>query len=142
LFFKDLDVDMIGMGPYIEHSDTPLYEYKDRLLPLVKRYHLTLNMIAICRIMFKDINIVASTAMQAIEPLGREAAIRAGANIIMPNLTPQKYRENYLLYQNKPYLNADAPHYKESLENSIHLTGNTIGYGEWGDAKHYFGRQG
>ena len=141
LFFKDLDVDMIGMGPYIEHSDTPLYKYKDKLLPIAERYRLTLNMIAICRIMFKDINLVASTAMQAINPTGREAAIRAGANIIMPNLTPQKYRENYLLYQNKPCLNEDAQHCKKCLENRIELTGNTIGYGLWGDAGHYFNRQ-
>jgi biotin synthase len=142
LFFKDLDVDMIGMGPYVEHSDTPLYKYKDHLLPVIARYNLTLNMIAICRIMFKDINIVASTAMQAIDPAGREAAIMAGANIIMPNLTPQKYRENYLLYQNKPYLNEDPHLCKESLEHRIQLTGNKIGYGAWGDAKHYFNRNG
>ena len=141
LFFKDLDVDMIGMGPYIEHSDTPLYEYKDTLLPVVERYNLTLKMIAICRIIFKDINIVASTAMQAIDFRGREAAIMAGANIIMPNLTPQKYRENYLLYQNKPCLNEDVHHCKKCLENRIQLTGNKIGYGQWGDAKHYFSRQ-
>ncbi|MCL2098161.1 MAG: [FeFe] hydrogenase H-cluster radical SAM maturase HydE [Bacteroidales bacterium] len=141
LFFKNFDVDMIGMGPYIEHSDTPLYEYKDQLLPLAERYNLTLNMIAICRIMFKDINIVASTAMQAIDPKGREEAIMVGANIIMPNLTPQKFRENYLLYQNKPCLNEDAHHCKKCLEKRIRLTGNEIGYGEWGDAKHYFSRQ-
>jgi biotin synthase len=132
---------MIGMGPYIEHSDTPLYEQKDLLLPVVERYNLTLNTIAICRILFKDINIVASTAMQAINFKGREAAIQAGANIIMPNLTPQKYRENYLLYQNKPCINEDIHHCKRCLENRIRLTGNQIGYGEWGDAKHFFNRQ-
>jgi len=138
LFFKDFDVDMIGMGPYIEHSDTPLYKYKDSLLPLSERFNLSLNMIAICRIMFKDINIVASTAMQAIDSAGREKAIKAGANIIMPNLTPQKYRDNYLLYQNKPYTNEDPFLCKKYLEDSIQLTGSRIGYGEWGDSKHYF----
>ena len=141
LFFKNLDVDMIGMGPYVEHSDTPLYEYKDSLCPLTERFNLTLKMIAICRIMFKDINIVASTAMQAIDAIGREKAIKAGANIIMPNLTPQKYRENYLLYQNKPCTNEEAYQCKKCLENRIRLTGHSIGYGEWGDAKHYFNRQ-
>ena len=141
LFFKELDVDMIGMGPYIEHSDTPLYAYKECLLPADERYHLTLKMIAICRIMCKDINIVASTAMQAINPQGREAAIMAGANVMMPNLTPLPYRENYLLYQNKPCLQEDAHHCKKCLESRIQLTGNTIGYGQWGDAKHYFSRQ-
>ncbi|MCL1867512.1 MAG: [FeFe] hydrogenase H-cluster radical SAM maturase HydE, partial [Paludibacter sp.] len=140
LFFKDLDVDMIGMGPYIEHSDTPLYEYKNRLLPIDQRYNLTLKMIAICRIMFKDINIVASTAMQAIDYRGREAAIMAGANIVMPNLTPQKYRENYLLYQNKPCLDEDARRCKQCLEVRIQLTGNKTGYGEWGDSRHFFRR--
>ena len=141
LFFKDFDVDMIGMGPYIEHYDTPLYEHKDRLLPLSERFNLTLKMIAICRIMFKDINIVASTAMQAIERTGREKAIKAGANIIMPNLTPQKYREDYLLYQNKPCTNEEANKCKNCLETRIQLTGNNIGYGEWGDSKHFFNRQ-
>jgi biotin synthase len=140
LFFRDLDVDMIGMGPYIEHCDTPLYKYKDDLLPAAERYNLTLKTIAICRIMFKDINIVASTAMQAINPTGREAAIMAGANIIMPNITPQKYRENYLLYQNKPCVNEDIRHCKKCLEDRIRLTGNKIGYGQWGDSKHYSNR--
>jgi biotin synthase len=138
LFFKDLDIDMIGLGPYIEHSDTPLYQYKDTLLPDKERYNLTLKMIAICRIMFKDINIVASTAMQAIDFRGREAAIMSGANIIMPNLTPQKYRGNYLLYQNKPCLDEDVHHCKKCLEMRIQLTGNKIGYGQWGDSRHFF----
>ena len=141
LFFKNFDVDMIGMGPYIEHSDTPLYEHKDSLLPLAERFNLTLKMIAICRIMLKDINIVALTAMQAIDSAGREKAIQAGANIIMPNLTPQKYRENYLLYQNKPCTNEEAEQCKSCLETRIQLTGNRIGYGEWGDSKHFFNRK-
>jgi biotin synthase len=128
LFFKDLDIDMIGMGPYIEHCDTPLYEYKDGLLPIIERYNLTLRMIAICRIMFKDINIVASTAMQAISQTGREAAISAGANIVMPNLTPMRYRENYLLYENKPCMDEDVADGMKSLASSIYLTGNSIGF--------------
>jgi len=75
-------------GPYIEHADTPLMEYADKLLPLAERFDLTLKMIAVLRIMMKDINIVAATALQAIDPLGREKAIKIGANIIMPNITP------------------------------------------------------
>lgn len=138
LFFRDLDVDMIGMGPYIEHTDTPLYSARDSLPPIEERYRLALNMIATCRILFKDINIVASTAMQAISPTGREAAILAGANVIMPNLTPRRYRESYQLYQNKPDLGEDA---QTHLETRLRAIGHTIGYGQWGDAKHYLNRQ-
>ena len=65
-----------------------LYEYSADLLPLNERFDLTLKMIAIIRIMMKDINIVAATALQAIDPMGREKAIMIGANIIMPNITP------------------------------------------------------
>ncbi len=102
LFMKNSDIDMIGMGPYIEHADTPLMEYSENLLPLNERFDLTLKMIAIIRIMMKDINIVAATALQAIDPVGREKAVRIGANILMPNITPGKYRDSYKLYDNKP----------------------------------------
>lgn len=56
LFFKDFDIDMVGMGPYIEHKETPLYQYSNTLMPLEERFNLTLKMIAILRIMMKDIN--------------------------------------------------------------------------------------
>jgi biotin synthase len=140
LFFRDLDVDMVGMGPYIEHKDTPLYQHKDLLLPLSERFNLTLKMIAILRIMMKDINIVASTAMQTMDKMGREKALLVGANIIMPNLTPKKYRENYLLYENKPCIDEEAHQCKNCLEARMRLIGCQIGYGEWGDAKHYENR--
>jgi biotin synthase len=139
LFFKEYDIDMIGMGPYIEHSDTPLWEHKNTLLSLPERFDLTLKMIAITRIMMRNINIVASTAMQAIDKIGREKAVKVGANIIMPNLTPKKYRENYLLYQNKPCIDEDAEQCKNCIEARIKLAGSTIGYGQWGDSKHFTG---
>ncbi|MDR2834702.1 MAG: [FeFe] hydrogenase H-cluster radical SAM maturase HydE [Bacteroidales bacterium] len=141
LFFRDFDIDMIGMGPYIEHSDTPLYHFKNLLLPINERFILTLKMIAVLRIMMKDVNIVASTAMQAIDKIGREKAVKVGANILMPNLTPQKYRENYLLYQNKPCIDEEADQCKNCLEARIHLVGGEIAYGQWGDSKHYLKKQ-
>ena len=61
-------------------------------------------MIAIVRIMMKDVNIVASTALQAIDDMGRSEAIMAGANMVMPNITPGLYRNDYNLYENKPWL--------------------------------------
>lgn len=137
LFFRSYDIDMVGMGPYIEHEQTPLYQYKDQLLPKMERFYLSLKMVALLRIMMKDINIAATTAMQAIDPIGREKAIKVGANIIMPNLTPTKYREDYLLYEDKPCTDEDADECKRCLEARIHMAGGQIGYGEWGDSKHF-----
>lgn len=137
IFMRDFDVDMVGMGPYIEHEDTPLYAYKDQLLPLQERLELSLNMVAILRVMMKDINIAATTAMQTIDPQGREKALLAGANVMMPNLTPLKYKEEYLLYRNKPGISDDAERTREKMEQSIRAAGDEIGYGEWGDPRHF-----
>lgn len=137
LFMRDFDIDMCGMGPYIEHIDTPMYEYKELLLPREKRFDLALKMIAILRIMMKDINIAAATALQAIDPMGREKAIKIGANIIMPNITPGKYRDSYKLYEDKPCTDEEADDCSSCLEARISMTGNEIGYGKWGDSKHH-----
>lgn len=137
IFFRDFDIDMAGMGPYIEHQDTPLYKYRHELLPLQDRFILSLKMVAILRIMMKDINIAATTAMQAIDPQGREKSLKAGANVIMPNLTSVKYRQNYLLYENKPCIDEEADESKIRLESQILIAGDEIGYGEWGDSKHF-----
>jgi biotin synthase len=141
IFFRDFDIDMVGMGPYIEHENTPLYQYKDQLMSKIDRFYLSLKMVAVLRIMMKDINIAATTAMQAIDPLGREKAIKVGANIIMPNLTPTLYREDYLLYEDKPCTDEDAEECKRCLEARIHMAGGEIGYGEWGDSKHFKNRK-
>ncbi len=137
IFFREFDVDMVGMGPYIEHEDTPLYEQRNMLLPRVERFNLSLKMVALLRIMMKDINIAATTAMQAIDPQGREKAIKVGANVIMPNLTPLKYRENYLLYEDKPCIDEDAAQCQQCLEARIHMAGGQIGWDEWGDSLHF-----
>jgi biotin synthase len=141
IFFRDFDIDMAGMGPYIAHADTPLYQYRDELLPLKSRFDLSLKMVAILRIMMKNINIAATTAMQTIDPQGREKALMVGANVIMPNLTPVKYRQDYLLYENKPCLDEEAEECKSCLEARIHIAGDVIGYGEWGDSKHFTDRK-
>jgi biotin synthase len=97
-------------------------------------------MIAILRIMMKDINIAAATALQAIDPMGREKGIKIGANIIMPNITPGKYRNSYKLYLDKPCTDENPDDCIQCLESRISMTGNTIGYNEWGDSKHFKGR--
>lgn len=137
LFFQKLDIDMAGMGPYIEHKQTPLYQYSGDLAPLQERFDLSLKMVALLRILMKDINIAATTAMQTIDPEGREKAILVGANVIMPNLTPLKYREDYLLYEDKPCIDEEADACKNCLEARIHRTGNEVRYNEWGDSPHF-----
>jgi biotin synthase len=137
LFMKDFNIDMCGMGPYIEHADTPLIEFSEQLMPLAERFDLTLIMIAIIRIMMQDINIVAATALQAIDPIGREKAVKIGANILMPNITPGKYRDSYKLYDNKPCTDDSAEDCQSCLEARISLADAEVIYGEWGDSKHY-----
>lgn len=137
LFFREKDFPMFGMGPYIEHAETPLYQYKDLLWTEKERFTVSLKMVAVLRLMMKDVNIAATTAMQTLDPLGREKAIMAGANVIMPNLTPLKYRRDYQLYEGKPCLDEEADQCKVCLESRIRLSGNRIGYGEWGDSLHY-----
>ncbi len=141
LFMKEFDIDMCGMGPYIEHADTPLISHEGNLMPLNERFDLTLKMIAIIRIMMKDINIVAATALQAIDPLGREKAVRIGANILMPNITPGKYRDSYKLYDNKPCTDDSAEDCQSCLEARVSLADAEVVYGEWGDSKHYSDRR-
>mgnify|MGYP006271047111 CR=1 FL=1 len=140
LFMQALNIDMVGMGPYVEHKQTPLYQYKDQLLPIEERLELTYKMIAILRIMMPDINMAAATALQAINPFGREKALKIGANVIMPNITPGVYRDNYKLYENKPCTDDNAEDCTECMVMRIGLTGHDIGYDSWGDSKHFFHR--
>lgn len=104
VFFGEENVDMVGMGPYIPHADTPLGasvlprtpEERERLL------RLSLRMIALTRLYLHDVNIVAATALETLDPVnGRARGIAAGANVIMPNLTPDRFRTAYTLYPGK-----------------------------------------
>ena len=140
LFMKEFNIDMVGMGPYIEHKDTPLYAYRNQLRPIEERFDMALKMIATLRILMKDINIAAATALQAIDPLGREKAVKVGANIIMPNITPGKYRNDYALYENKPCVDEEPEECKNCLDVRVKLADGEIGYNEWGDSKHFHKR--
>jgi biotin synthase len=141
IFFRDHSIDMIGMGPYIEHKDTPLAAFNNQLLSRQTRFDLSLRMIAILRIMMPDINIAAATALQAIDPIGREKAIKVGANIIMPNITPTENRGQYRLYEDKPCTDEGAEDCSNCLEARIHMAGSEVGFGEWGDSKHFISKQ-
>ncbi len=117
-----------------------LLNLKHLLKTKQERFDLALNMIAVLRLMMPDINIAASTALEAIDENGKEKALTAGANIIMPNLTPFQYRENYFLYENKPVGNGDLLHEIQKLQTKIESAGCEIGYNNWGDSKHFSSR--
>ncbi|MBO8160214.1 MAG: [FeFe] hydrogenase H-cluster radical SAM maturase HydE [Thermosipho sp. (in: Bacteria)] len=95
IFLRDIDSDMIGIGPFIPNPHTPLKNEKGGDL------NTTLKVIALARILVPTANIPATTAMGSIHPFGRQMALKCGANVIMPNLTPNPYRPNYTLYPNK-----------------------------------------
>ncbi|MBB3187818.1 [FeFe] hydrogenase H-cluster radical SAM maturase HydE [Microbacter margulisiae] len=135
LFFKNRNMDMIGMGPYLVHSDTPFARFSASLLPSGERFRLSLRMIALLRIIMPDINIVATTALQTIDPTGRESGLLAGANVLMPNLTPITYRDNYLLYDNKP--GSKEEELSDEFDSKLQQIGEKIEYNNYGDSIHF-----
>lgn len=136
LFYKDMDVDMIGMGPYVVHSNTPLAR-------LVMHYDndyyldLSLKMIAATRIICKDVNIASTTALDAIHPEGIFKAFACGANVMMINETPIKYRSSYALYDGKK---TNYENHLENLERYIAKYDLKIEYNVQGNAPHYYRR--
>lgn len=139
LFMKNMDIDMVGMGPYIPHRDTPMGKEIPPYTDEQKQAALTLGlkMIAVTRIVLKDVNIAAATALQALEHSGREMGLKCGANVIMPNVTETEYRPNYTLYDNKPCLDENSSMCRGCLTRRIQAIGETIGFNQWGDSKHY-----
>ncbi|MEA1960790.1 MAG: [FeFe] hydrogenase H-cluster radical SAM maturase HydE [Bacillota bacterium] len=132
MFFKELNVDMLGMGPYIPHADTPLARSSRPML--LDPFAAALKMIALARLSMPDINIVASTALQTLYPDALEQGLNAGANVVMPIMTPQPVRSYYQLYINKQ----ERPP-SETIDR-IAAAGYTPGLCEWGDAPHYVKR--
>lgn len=138
LFFKDMDIDMIGMGPYIVHESTPMSIHKDKVAESKNDIlSLALKMIAVTRLVLKNVNIASTTALQAMDPLGREQGLSFGANVIMPQVTPQRVRHDYLLYEGKPCLDESATQCRSCLENRIKSLGREIGFNSWGDSRHF-----
>ncbi len=138
-FFREEDIDMIGMGPYIIHHETPLStpeaareweQRKDDILALA------LNMIAATRLALRDVNIASTTALQAIHPEGRELGLNAGANVVMPVITPQRYRSSYLLYEGKPCLGDTATVCRDCLSGRIRSVNREVAWNAWGDPLH------
>lgn len=100
VFYGDENLDMVGMGPYVAHPDSLMPDSRCQLP--TTNYQLSLRMIALTRLYLWNVNIVAATALEALDPEnGRRRGIDAGANVIMPNLTPEKFRVEYDLYPGK-----------------------------------------
>ncbi len=119
-FLEDLSPDMIGIGPYINHKETPFANMPNGTLDL------TLRMIAILRLMFPHALIPATTALGTIHPQGRELGLKAGANVVMPNLSPVRVRKLYDLYENKICTGDEAAECRLCLEKRVENAGYKI----------------
>ena len=119
-FLQDLSPDMIGIGPYITHKETPFADKPSGTLEL------TLRMIALLRIMFPYALLPATTALGSIHPEGREKGLKAGANVVMPNLSPVRVRKLYDLYENKICTGDEAAECRVCLEKRVQNAGYKI----------------
>jgi biotin synthase len=137
IFMKYNEFDMIGMGPYIYHPDTPLYKFKNLVFPSEKRFELSLKMIAVSRIMMPYVNIASATALQSLDLYGREKALKAGANVLMPNITPAHFKQKYILYHNKPFKDETPEDSIKTMENKAALFGEKFIYDDYGDSLQY-----
>ncbi|MDF2922705.1 MAG: iron-only hydrogenase maturation protein HydE [Paenibacillaceae bacterium] len=122
-FLHRFQPDMIGIGPFIPHSDTPLKGAKGGTVED------TLVMVAMTRLLVPKANLPATTAMGSLDPQGRERAIKAGANVVMPNLSPTSVREKYALYENKICTGDEAAHCRSCIEMRIKVSGFDVDMG-------------
>lgn len=113
LFMQNFKPEMIGIGPFIPHADTP---FKDVSAGSVSQ---TLRLISICRLMFPSALIPATTALSSLEKDGRLKGVLAGANVVMPNLSPTNVRAKYALYNNKASLGAESAEGLLQLETEL-----------------------
>jgi len=120
LLMKMLDLDMIGIGPFIADPRTPLGGASSGTLER------TLRVVALLRILTKNTHIPATTAMGSIEKGGREKALRCGANVLMPNVTPTRYREHYQLYPGKICINDQPGDCRSCVAGMLRSLGRTI----------------
>lgn len=120
LFFKEIGADMIGIGPFIPHPNTPLKDAKS------DNFTLALKVMALTRIILPDINIPATTAMETLNSNGRIIALQSGANVVMPNVTTTEYRKKYEIYPNKICLNDSADKCRGCIEGKIKSIGRYV----------------
>lgn len=124
LLLREFDVDMAGIGPFIPHPDTPLSEGEQGTLDA------TLKMVALARIVTRSALIPATTAAGSIDEYGREKALKAGANVVMPNHTPLDYRIDYEIYPNKRCITEDPEKCMPCLVARILSVDRTVATGK------------
>lgn len=134
-FFAGEEIDMIGMGPYLVSAGGAMAA--DGMMATQPLLSLACKMIAVTRLVLGDVNIAATTALQALVPDGRERGIAFGANVTMPNLTPAEFRKNYQLYDGKPCIDEGRAECRSCLEGRVLSAGRRVGWNEWGDSPHY-----
>lgn len=117
LFVKELNPAMCGIGPFIPHKDTPFRDYNHGSIEK------TIIMLAIVRLLLPKVLLPATTALSSIDPNGREMGLKAGGNVIMPNLSPMEVRKKYSLYNNKAYILDEDAEYKKIIEDKIKKSG-------------------
>ena len=128
LFIEKLRPEMIGIGPFLPHQDTPFARYSSGTLEQ------TLLLLSIFRLMHPSALIPSTTALATLTPDGRERGILAGANVVMPNLSPQEERKKYTLYNNKASLGAESAEGIRILQQQLHNIGYEISFSR-GDFK-------
>lgn len=122
-YLQKLEPEMIGVGPFLSHKDTPFGRENNGDL------HLTLYILGLLRIMFPKANIPSTTALQTLSEEGRILGLRAGANVFMPNLSPKMFRESYSLYDNKASFALEGLENLEDLKNIMRTYGYEIDMG-------------
>ncbi len=116
-FLQELQPDMIGIGPYITQKDTPFCDMKSGTAEL------TLRMLSILRLMFPYALLPSTTALGTIHPMGREMGLRAGGNVVMPNLSPVSVRKKYAIYDDKICTGEESAQCRGCLERRIESAG-------------------
>lgn len=120
VFIHELQPEMVGIGPFIHHKDTP---FADRPSGSLQQ---TVDLLAVIRLMLPDVLLPATTALATIHPSGREMGIMAGANVVMPNLSPLNVRNDYLLYDDKANTGDEAVESLEHLKRSMKELGYEV----------------
>ena len=128
LFMESLQPEMVGIGPFIPHKDTPFAKFPAGTLDA------TLMAVSLCRIMLEKALLPSTTALGALQSNGRELGILAGANVVMPNLTPPDAQDNYILYENKKRADVPSALAVEELKTRFAAIGYTVhtGRGDFG----------
>lgn len=119
-FLKELNPDMIGIGPFIAHKDTPLANEENGTLED------TILMLSLVRLFLPNVLLPATTALGSIDPFGREKGLKAGGNVVMPNLSPTTVREKYSLYDGKICTGDEAAECRQCIEGRINRAGFSV----------------